>query len=48
MMFVLQYSNSSIVIEEFFFPTKALALWKKKQLINQGTHKMGVFNIKQL
>lgn len=48
MMFVLQYSNSSIVIEEFFFPTKALCLWKKKQLINQGTHNMGVFNIKQL
>jgi len=40
--------NGSIIIESFTFPSKALCLWKKKQLLNQGTHKQGVFKIKAL
>lgn len=47
-MYKLQYSNSFTVVEEFFFPSKALCQWKKKQLLNQGTHTMGTFNIIQL
>jgi len=48
MMYKLQYSNSFTVVEEFFFPSKALCYWKKKQLINQGTHAMGAFKIVKL
>ena len=48
-MFVLQYIvNGSTVVESFTFPSKALCLWKRNQLLNQGSHKMGTFNIKQL
>jgi hypothetical protein len=48
-MFVLQYIvNGSTVVESFTFYNKALCLWKKKELINQGTHKLGVFKIKSL
>jgi hypothetical protein len=48
-MYQLQYIvNDSKVIESFTFTSRALCLWKKKQLINQGTHKQGVFKIKTL
>jgi len=47
-MYRLQYYNSSTVVEEFFFPSKALCLWKKKQLLNQGSHTMGTFKIIKL
>lgn len=47
-MYQLQYVNGSKIIESFTFPSRALCLWKKKQLINQGTHKQGVFKIKTL
>ena len=48
-MYNLMYiMNGSTVVESFTFPSKALCLWKKKQLLNQGTHKQGVFKIKAL
>jgi hypothetical protein len=47
-MFILEYLNGSTVIESFRFSTKALCYWKKNQLINQGSHKMGIFKIKSL
>ena len=48
-MFTLQYIvNGSTVMESFTFPNKALCYWKKNQLLNQGTHKLGVFKIKNL
>lgn len=47
-MYQLQYLNGSTVVESFNFYNKALCLWKKKQLLNQGTHKSGVFKIKSL
>lgn len=47
-MYRLQYLNSSIVVEEFFFPSKALCQWKKKQLLNQGSHRLGTFKIIKL
>lgn len=45
-MFVLQYIvNGSTVLESFTFPSKALCAWKKNQLINNGSHKLGTFKI---
>jgi hypothetical protein len=35
-------------MESTIFPNKQLALWKKKKLVNQGTHKQGVFKIKKV
>jgi hypothetical protein len=47
-MYTLQYLNGSTVVESFFFPSKALCNWKKKQLLNQGSHRLGTFKIKSL
>ena len=47
-MYRLMYMNSSSVVEEFSFPSKALCIWKRNQLINQGSHKMGTFKIIKL
>lgn len=48
-MYVLQYIyNDTDVSEEYFYPTKALCLWKKKQLIEMGTHLLGKFKIKKI
>jgi hypothetical protein len=47
-MYLLQYLNGSTVVESFTFSSKALCNWKKKQLINNGTHRLGSFKIKSL
>ena len=47
-VYKLSYWVGSTIVESTFFPTKALALWKKKELLNQGTHKQGVFKIIKL
>jgi len=46
-MFRLSYSIGSTVVESYNFPNRALAVWKKKNLILQGTHKLGIFKIKK-
>ena len=47
-MYSLQYIlNGSTVVESFTFPNRALCVWKKNQLLTQGTHKQGVFKIKK-
>jgi hypothetical protein len=43
-MYRLEYRNSTTLIESYVFPSKALALWKKKQLISKG-YTQGVFKI---
>ena len=47
-MYQLQYLNGSIVMESFTFSSKALCNWKKNQLINNGTHRLGSLKIKSL
>lgn len=43
-MYRLEYYNSTRLLESFMFPSKALALWKKKQLLSNG-YTQGVFKI---
>jgi|GEM_PF-3984105 len=43
-MYRLEYHNSVRLLESFTFPSKALALWKKKQLMSNG-YTQGVFKI---
>jgi hypothetical protein len=43
-MYRLEYYNSTRLIESFVFPSKALALWKKKTLMSNG-YTQGVFKI---
>jgi hypothetical protein len=43
-MYRLEYYNSTRLIESYVFPSKALALWKKKQLMSKG-YTQGVFKI---
>ena len=43
-MYRLEYYNSVRLIESFTFPSKALALWKKKQLMSNG-YTQGLFKI---
>jgi hypothetical protein len=47
-MFRLSYSVGSTVVESYNFPNRALAVWKKNQLFNQGTHSMGTFKINKV
>lgn len=42
-MYRLEYYNTRL-LESFVFPSKALALWKKKQLMSNG-YTQGVFKI---
>lgn len=44
-MYVLEYYNGTKLIESYKYPTKALCEWKKKQLLYNGTHKLGTFSI---
>jgi hypothetical protein len=37
-MYILEYINGNKVLESYPFQTKALCLWKKKQLLYNGTH----------
>ena len=43
-MYRLEYHNSVKLIESFTFPSKALCLWKKKQLMSNG-YTQGCFKI---
>lgn len=43
-MYRLEYYNNVRLIESFTFPSKALALWKKKQLMSNG-YTQGAFKI---
>ncbi len=43
-MYKLEYHNSTRLLESYVFPSKALALWKKKQLMSNG-YTQGVFKI---
>ncbi len=40
----LEYYNNTRLLESFVFPSKALCLWKKKQLMSNG-YTQGVFKI---
>ena len=44
-MYILEYLNNNRVLESYPFPTKALCLWKKKQLVYNGTHTIERFRI---
>jgi len=44
-MWKLAYSNGSTIVESYFFPTKALAYWKKRQLVYGGSHRESGFII---
>lgn len=47
-MWILEYIiNDSEVRETYTFPNKALCNWKKNQLLNEGTHVYGKFNIRK-
>jgi hypothetical protein len=43
-MYRLEYRNSVELIESYTFPSKALCLWKKKQLMSNG-YTLGSFKI---
>jgi hypothetical protein len=43
-MYRLEYYNNTRLLESFVFPSKALALWKKKQLMSNG-YTLGSFKI---
>lgn len=43
-MYKLEYYNSTTLLESYVFPSKALAFWKKKQLMSKG-YTQGVFKI---
>ena len=46
MTYQLQYViNGSTISETYYFPNMALCNWKINQLMAQGSHKYGVFNI---
>ena len=47
-MFRLSYIVGSTVVESYTFPNKALCYWKKNQLFNQGSHKLGTFKINKV
>jgi hypothetical protein len=47
-MFRLEYWIGNSIIEYYVFPNKVLSLWKRKSLINQGTHSMGTFKINKV
>ena len=43
-MYRLEYHNDVRLLESFIFPSKALAIWKKKQLMSNG-YTLGMFKI---
>ena len=43
-MYRLEYYNSTTLLESYVFPSKALCLWKKKQLMSNG-YTLGSFKI---
>ena len=43
-MYRLEYYNNTRLLESFVFPNKALANWKKKELLSKG-YTQGVFKI---
>lgn len=47
-MYRLEYWIGSSVIESIMFPNRALAVWKKNQLFNQDTHRVGTFKINRV
>lgn len=47
-MYVLEYYNGNKLIESYKYPTKALCMWKKKQLLYNNTHTMGTFSISKI
>lgn len=44
-MYKLEYIISNRVQETLYLPNLPLARWKKKQLANDGNHKLGTFVI---
>lgn len=48
-MYKLMYiMNDSTVVESFIFHSRELAQWKKNQLLNQGSHRLGTFKIQAI
>jgi hypothetical protein len=47
-MYKLIYLHGTRIVESYEFPTKALAFWKRNQLIGQRTHLSGTFKIEKL
>jgi hypothetical protein len=47
-MYALEYHIGNRVVEKYTFPTKALCVWKRKQLAYNGTHRAGTFIISRV
>lgn len=47
-MYALEYHIGDRVVEKYVFPTKALCVWKRKQLTYHGTHVAGTFMISRV
>lgn len=48
MSFKLSYIVGTKIIQEWYYPTKALANYKKKDFIQSGRFKLGKFQIKEI
>ena len=45
-MYKLEYYTGNKLVESYIFPTRALCMWKKKQLVD--THVLGEFKISKV